>query len=374
MSYQLSIQSIRLPVFIRADADKFIGTGHIMRCLALAQVMQDKGLQVTFISRCENIALCRRVESEGFRLISIGEQTSSEALINILNDLCKITPSGIDRRRGWIVLDGYHFDYSYQSHLKNAGFHTLVVDDMNHLPRYEADILLNQNLFASRLSYRVNDDVVRLFGTDFAMIRKEFLRYGPDGTAQKTNHKTERKTVLLTMGGADSQGVTLQAIKALKRFEEPEFNLIVVVGPLNPYLDEIRGELETSDLKYELHVGAKDMPGLMSRADYAITAGGSTCWELLYLGVIFIVGIIAENQCMVAESLGNTDWAINCGWYSQLTQDDWRHYVDQLLNKTSPLNINTEEPDFIVDGFGVERIYNCMERWSKIYKKTNKYH
>ena len=185
---------------IRADADSKIGTGHIMRCIALAQAWQDNGGEVTFISHCESDALRERIVKEGFQFIPV-ENTTPHA-DDLFRTLCYLKHNSsltIHHSPAWFVLDGYHFTPEYQKAIRNAGIHLLVIDDMNHLPHYHTDILLNQNIHALELNYNCDGDTTLFLGTSYVLLRREFLKYRD----VKRKIPERAKNILVTLGGAD---------------------------------------------------------------------------------------------------------------------------------------------------------------------------
>jgi UDP-2,4-diacetamido-2,4,6-trideoxy-beta-L-altropyranose hydrolase len=134
-------------LIIHADASTEIGTGHLMRCLALAQAWKDAGGQITFISACQNESLLQRLRDEKFNVHVLGHPYSDSSDWDYTKNILAAYPSA------WVALDGYHFNEAYQQRVKEAGHRLLVIDDMAHLKHYYADILLNQNLHAEQLHY-----------------------------------------------------------------------------------------------------------------------------------------------------------------------------------------------------------------------------
>jgi spore coat polysaccharide biosynthesis predicted glycosyltransferase SpsG len=192
-------------LIIRADADAHMGTGHIMRCIALAQAWQERGGDVTFLSHCDSEALRKRVIDEGFDFIPIEKpHPDSYDLGHTLKILeqFKIQNS---KFKTWFVIDGYHFTPHYQKAIRENGYKLLVIDDMAHLDHYHADILLNQNIHASSLHYSCDRDTVKLMGCEYVLLRKEFLKYKDC----KREIPEKAKKILVTMGGADPDNVTL---------------------------------------------------------------------------------------------------------------------------------------------------------------------
>ena len=156
-------------LFIRADATVSMGTGHMMRCIALAQTWKKRGGLVTFISHCPNEAITKRLGSEGFNLIRIKKisphSQDIETIINILRNHFSSAEKQIFKTHNWVILDGYHFTPDYQKSLMEEGFNLLVIDDYNHLDHYQATILLNQNIGSDQYMYACPNDTIKLFGT-----------------------------------------------------------------------------------------------------------------------------------------------------------------------------------------------------------------
>ena len=200
-------------LFIRADANVQIGTGHIMRCLALAQAWQDRGGKVTFISRCESKKIQERISDEGFDLLSLEKPYPHPSdLVQTLRALSTIQQQ--PTIKNWLVADGYHFDSMYQKKIKEAGHKLLWIDDYGHTDHYYADIVLNQNVSAEECFYKKRETSTRLLlGTHYVLLRREFIQW----QGWEREDPSIARKVLITMGGSDPDNVTLKVIQALKK-------------------------------------------------------------------------------------------------------------------------------------------------------------
>ncbi len=339
-------------LFIRADATTQIGTGHVMRCIALAQAWQDKGGDVTFLSHCESDGLRQRILDEGFRFIPI------EYAYPHTSDLEKTLSVLSDEREnsGWLVLDGYHFDASFQKAIRDKGIRLLVIDDMNHLSHYHADILLNQNIHAMDLKYSCDEDTILLMGCKYVMLRREFIKY------QEWKRVIPEKAakILVTMGGSDPDNVTLKVIQALNLMDDAELEVRFVVGPANPNLESIRKELSKSDFAYTILSNVKNMPELMAWADVAISAAGSTCWELAFMGLPSLMFILAENQEDTAMGLDKHKVGINQGWHNKISDVKISRTIFNLLTDDNLYHQISENGKALVDGKGANRIVGLL--------------
>ena len=336
---------------IRADASEQIGAGHIMRCIALGQAWRDKGDEVAFVSHCESVALKNRIVEEGFGFI--GVTTPHPDSSDVEHTLKVLADSGDET---WLVLDGYHFDPAYQKRIRDAGYRLLVIDDMNHLPFYHADILLNQNIYASDLQYECDKDMIQLLGSKYILLRREFLE-----SRQKQKKASENaKNVLLTVGGADPHNMTVKIIETLDALNKPELVVKVVVGPANLNLESIKKKLCYVNFQYQVVYGAPDMPSLMDWADLAISAAGSTCWELAYFGVPALLFDVADNQRGLADGLEAIGFSINLGWHSDINSETFADQFDRLQKNRQKRKQMANAGYRLVDGNGASRVLATM--------------
>ena len=344
-----------MKLYIRADADAKIGTGHIMRCIALAQAWQDQGGEVTFISHCDSGPLKQRIQEEGFRLISVDCIWSNPA---DLKSTLTILKNHIIDQRTWLVLDGYHFTSEYQKAIRDAGAHLLVIDDMNHLPHYHADILLNQNIYAPDLVYDCDEDTRLLLGNHYVLLRREYIKYKD---FNRDIPECARK-ILVTLGGADPDNVTLKVIEALKLLDDSTIEAKIVIGPANPYKELISETLTSVSFVTELLINPPNMPDLMAWANMAVSAGGTTCYELAYMGLPFLAIIIAENQRSIVVNLDIKKVAINCGDGNEITTEKLSKILAKLLYKREERTLMSLHGTQLNDGNGSMRILAFMNR------------
>jgi UDP-2,4-diacetamido-2,4,6-trideoxy-beta-L-altropyranose hydrolase len=337
-------------LIVRADASAQIGTGHLMRCLALAQAWQDRGGQAILIMACESDTLQRRLVDEGFQ-VTILERSYPDP------DDWEHTSRVLAMHPGaWVVLDGYHFDSDYQLQVKEAGHRLLVIDDMAHLDHYCADIVLNQNLHAEDLRYSCESYTRLLLGTKYVLLRREFLRW----RGWKREIPEVARKVLITLGGGDPDNVTLRVIQALQQMEVDELEAMVVVGGSNPHYEQLQSTVRNSRLSIRLESNVTNMPDLMAWADVAVSAGGSTSWELAFMGLPSLTLILADNQWPVAERLNMDGMAVNLGWYGNLPSAEIAQTVTRLLAAGGIRAQMARRGRELVDGEGVRRVLDSL--------------
>jgi UDP-2,4-diacetamido-2,4,6-trideoxy-beta-L-altropyranose hydrolase len=263
----------------------------------------------------------------------------------------------------WLVLDGYHFGTEYQQIIRSRGLYLLAIDDYAHADRYCVNLILNQNAYAHADLYsHILPETQLLLGCHYALLRREFWAWR-DTPAQNVrtigNHRVLR--ILITLGGSDPHNVTLRLLTALKGLDQLKIN--VVIGGSNPHTEVLQAWCNEMGGKVSLHANIMNMPDLMAESDLAISAGGSTCWELLLMGIPSILLVLAENQRLVAESLDSLNVAINLGWHEQITCDEIVNSVTQFLKNPNQLTTMSQNAVNLVDGYGAYRVTSAIRTY-----------
>ena len=236
------------------------------------------------------------------------------------------------RRLGasWIVVDGYQFGPDYQQWIKDGGARLLLLDDNGDAAPYAADIVLNQNLHAREELYADRAPQTQLLlGPRYALLRREFW---PWRGRQRESPRTATK-ILVTLGGSDPDNVTQKVIDALALVPVTDLEAVVVVGGSNPHREQLAQAAERTAGRVRLQSNVTDMPALMAWADVAISAGGSTCWELAFMGLPSLLVILADNQRLVVEEMARAGAAISLGRHEAAS----RNACPPRLHDCSPL-------------------------------------
>ena len=343
---------VNQPLVIRADASTQIGAGHLMRCLALAQGWKAQSGQAMFITACESDGLRQRLADGGFQVITLERSYPDPADWEITSQALAAHSDA------WAVLDGYHFDPAYQRQVKEAGHRLLVVDDMAHLDHYYANVVLNQNINAERLHYSCEPNTRLLLGTRYVLLRSEFLAWRE---WQREIPKVARK-VLITLGGGDPHNQTMKVIRALQQVGVDELEAVVVVGASNPHLRELESAVRNSQFAVRLVQDVTNMSELMAWADVAISAGGSTCWEMAFMGLPNLVLVLAENQRAVAAGLHEKGAALSLGWWEQVNEQEIAELLGMLMRNVTRRTEMVRIERRLVDGRGLDRVIAVMER------------
>lgn len=339
-----------MKLLVRADAGATVGIGHVMRCLALAQAWQDAGGEVLFLSADMQANLRGRLTGERIALSDLDAASGGPADAAQTAELA--------RRSGasWIVVDGYQFSATYQHAVKSAGHRLLWIDDLARDAPYTADLILNQSEDADEAMYPDRAaTTLLLLGTQFVLLRREFHRWlewrrPPAGSSRK---------ILVTMGGADEANVTAKAVEALSQIEGSDVETRVIIGPSNPNraaIESVAGGLGW--LRVESAVA--DMPALMAWADIAVTAGGTTCWELAFMQLPFVAVAVAPNQIRGVERVEEIGIGLSLGWHSEVTGPDLATAVAGLLEDRDRRDRMAARGRQVVDGGGARRVVDRM--------------
>jgi UDP-2,4-diacetamido-2,4,6-trideoxy-beta-L-altropyranose hydrolase len=345
-------------LFIRTDSSSSIGIGHIMRCIALAQAWQKRGGSIHFVSSFENSAIKQRIINENFRLHTIEKIHPDPGDFYCLREYIYSLLRTAKSQEIWLIVDGYHFDDNYRKLLKLEGWKILSIDDIASNSLYHANIVLNQNINAKQLKYQADPETLFLLGTRYTLLRTEYLKW----SKWKRLIGENVNNILITLGGgSDPNNVTSIIIEALVRIKN-EINLRIVVGPENKNNCSLRKKNENFNINIEFIVNTTDMASHIAWADVAISGGGSTCWEMAYMSLPFIVIILADNQEGIAMALHEQGVAINAGWYNSLEEQKLIKQIDYLMKDRSKRKKMSENGSKIVDGMGADRVIDLMIR------------
>ncbi len=357
-----------MKVVIRADASLQMGTGHIMRCLTLAEALKKQGAEIEFICRAHEGNLIERIEQQGFKtyvfplsqnaviddglyglygLKWLGSSQEEDAAL-CLPILEKIKPD-------WLIVDHYSLDQTWQSVLAECFSKLMVIDDLANR-KHQCDVLLDQTYGRKESDYAglVPKRSQLLLGSEYALLRPEFAEWREYSLRRRI--KPSFKKLLITMGGVDADNVTGKLLEILKDSSLPqELEIDVVMGATAPHLKSVQQQAELLAYKTNVMVNVSNMAEIMANADLAIGAAGATTWERCCLGLPTIQIVIAKNQRLIAELIDNVGAAL-CLGIEQLNQIC--DYISKMENKSEQLTTNSSE---IVDGTGVNLVLRSLK-------------
>ena len=338
-------------LLIRADANAEIGTGHVMRCVALAQAWRDGGGEVIFALASGGAGIHGRLLSEGFEVREISTATGGAEDAEQTCDLCAKNAAQ------WLVLDGYHFSREYRDRIRSAAPHQLQVDDHGEFAPYHCDIVLNASVYASEVLYPDRQSQTRLLGPKYALLRREFLSF----KKERANIPEQATRLLVTMGGADPHNVTQRVVEALRELSDLAFELTVVLGASNRHRASVERALNQSSRPHRLLLNITNMPELMASSDLAISAGGGTCEELAFMRVPMFLITIAKNQEQAVEAYRLKTAAVVAGWFTGLDKASLAQSLRKVISDRNLRKDIVENAGALIDGRGAQRVVQSMD-------------
>jgi UDP-2,4-diacetamido-2,4,6-trideoxy-beta-L-altropyranose hydrolase len=272
-------------IAIRVDASAAIGSGHVLRCLSLADELRERGDGVLFASRDMPAHLAQWVADHGHRLAALPSGAAPEP--RDAADTLEVAGAC-----DWVVVDHYGLGSGWERIVRGSGARLLAIDDLER--PHEADLLLDQNLYAEperRYADRVPAHCSRLVGPRYALLRREFAQ------ARRGMQPRDGRVLrlLVFLGGMDAGNATEPVLRAVAAACPPDVGVDVVLGAGHPALERIR-TLAAGLPDARCHVQTAAMVDLLAQADLAVGAGGTATWERCALGVPALALCIADNQ------------------------------------------------------------------------------
>jgi UDP-2,4-diacetamido-2,4,6-trideoxy-beta-L-altropyranose hydrolase len=311
-----------MKIVIRVDASPQIGTGHVMRCLALAEALKEKGASVEFICREHKGHLIERIQNQGFSVYTLSNTTkpgdfeygnlhhSAWLGETQIEDADQCRPVLDNVQPDWLIVDHYAIDQAWQSELKGAFRKLMVIDDLSDR-HHQCDLLLDQTYGRQEEDYQglVPEYCQMLLGSQYALLRPEFALWREYSLQRRA--RPELQKLLITMGGVDSDNITGQVLHALATCELPKaLEITVVMGAIAPHLAVIKAQAAAMPYKTKVKVDINNIAEIMANADLAIGAAGATTWERCCLGLPSLLVVLAENQVLIAKLIAQSNVAV----------------------------------------------------------------
>lgn len=363
-----------MKVVLRADASLQIGTGHVMRCLTLAEALAERDADCRFICREHAGNLIEFIRSKGYtahvlpvvplsgdgsdanQAASAGQELAhshwlgatqaedAQACAAILSEL----------HPDWLIVDHYALDARWEQALKPHYRQLMVIDDLADRPHL-CDLLLDQTFGRDPADYLawVPTDCKLLCGSQYALLRPEFAALRPYSLQRRTQPRLRQ--LLVTMGGVDKDNATGQVLQALRTCAlPPECQITVVMGPKAPWLEAVRQQAQDMPWPTRVLAGVSDMARLMADSDLAIGAAGATSWERCCLGLPTAMVVLADNQRHAARLLEQAQ-AVRMLDLEIDFQHDMTELISQINNNDNYLCQLCECSSGVSDGKGCER-------------------
>ncbi len=280
----------------RADASAAIGTGHVMRAIAVAEALAERGHRCHLASAQLPDRLAGRARAAAMALAPLGPDLA----IGDTED--RLATSTLCARLGAtaVIVDGLTFTPGYLAGLRADGLMVACFDDTAQRSSLPADLVINASLAADITRYRaLAPEAELLLGPDHAPLRREFRQAIQGGLPPLD----ARPDVFIGMGGADPPGLTGPLLDMMAECLPAGVRLHGVVGAANPRMWSLRFHEHRLRDRASLHIDSPNLAAVMARCGLAVTAAGSTTAELAAMGVPMILAVIADNQVPNADAV-----------------------------------------------------------------------
>lgn len=358
-------------IALRTDASLQIGTGHVMRCLTLADALRERDARCTFICRPHNGHLLDMIDHRGHQAVALPSlaTTTNRMPADTAHAAWLGTDWATDAQQtrealggesvDWLVVDHYALEHRWEHALRPHCQNLMVIDDLADR-LHDCDVLLDQNLGRSEQDYGglLNPHTGTYIGPQYALLRPEFAQLRSQSLARRV--QPQLKHLLITMGGVDKDNATGQVLQALTACNLPaDLRITVVMGPHAPCLPDVKQQATQMPWPTQVLVGVNAMAQLMSDSDLCIGAAGSTSWERCCMGLPALLLVLADNQLPGAKALEKAGAALA---------------VDNHKNKPQVFEMHMQNADSVqlkslalaaaavTDGLGVRRIVAAMLR------------
>lgn len=334
-------------IAIRVDSNDIIATGHVMRCLAIAEQFQKKPLFI-----CSEQVTQEFLMQRGYECICLHNRYNQKNY-ELDNLSLIIKKKNVDL----MLIDSYEVT-EYYFHALHKMVRLAYIDDLIQF-YYDVDLIINYTYKMTMADYEDwnYSNVEFLLGSKFAPLRKQFL--------QKPIQIKSINNVLLTTGGTDNFHIILDLVK---RLSKKNYTLHIVLGKFYDDCDEL-GQFINGKNNITVYRNVDNIAQIMKKCDIAISAGGTTLIELATLGIPTICFSIADNQLAATKMYAN-DKLMK---YAGDVRADKQGVEDYIIKLIAEMEKSVEERSDMArrmvknfDGMGARRIAEQMENLESI--------
>lgn len=363
----------------RADASLQIGTGHVMRCLTLADALAPHGADCQFICRAHEGNLIEFIRGKGYVAHALpivheasvastapGPAASAPDLAHAhwlgatqAQDAEACAPILAAQRPDWLIVDHYALDARWERALAPHYRKLMVIDDLADRP-HACNLLLDQTFGRDAADYHplVPADCCLLCGSQYALLRPEFAALRPYSLQRRA--PPVLRELLITMGGVDKDNATGKVLQALRACPLPaDCRITVVMGATAPWLEEVCTQAQEMPWPTRVLVGVSDMARLMADSDLAIGAAGATSWERCCLGLPTAMIVLAENQQHAARLLEQAN-AVRMLDLTPNLQNRLAELINEIVTTETCLAQLRDSASTVTDGKGCERVEDWL--------------
>ena len=381
-----------MQILFRVDASLTIGSGHVVRCLTIADALVNKNCHCHFACRPHAGNLIDWIAQRGHSVIqlpslandqpSVGRSASETGKLDEHSRWLGTDPltDANETLRcisylptlDWMIIDHYGIDTRWQAVVSEASNQIMVIDDLANRP-HDCDLLLDQNDrpdLNSRYQGLTGSRCQTLLGPQFALLRPEFAakraQHDSDKVLESNLPQSTRPSVLVFFGGMDEHNVTSRVLAAIA--DQP-IDVHVVLGGSNPHRDSVQMLSQqinaAGSASVFVHVQVADMATLMSKTSLAIASGGTNTWERCCLGIPTATITVAANQVECTRHLAKSGVTAWIGKHDRLSDEYLKSQLQHFLFDSSSHQSMRVRGCQLVDGSGADRVVETLERMSR---------
>ena len=362
-------------IIFRVDSSKIIGTGHLYRCINLANELRNNGGNIIFVSRNHKDNSNKLVVDNGFKLISLPYRD-----FNVSKNDCKTWVGASQKedvketlnalknvRCDLIIIDHYGINKKWETEIKKSFRKIFVIDDLANR-EHNCDFLLDQNYrinSSNRYTKLVPKKCKLLLGPNFALLNEAFSQ------KNKVKKFNKDKRLFIFMGGSDRKDFIKTITNILDDRLFSNLQTDIVVG--KSFYDDMNRNLSVkTNSKIYFHPPQRHLADLMSKCDFAIGAGGVTNLERMCIGIPSIVISLAENQVEICKELSSLGLINYLGDLKTISLNVLKSSIVRMLENDAYLRKLSLKSQSIVDGYGAKRVSEIVMPSSNTVLKIRK--
>ncbi|MEQ8482554.1 MAG: UDP-2,4-diacetamido-2,4,6-trideoxy-beta-L-altropyranose hydrolase [Hoeflea sp.] len=356
----------------RVDGGPLIGSGHVVRCLTLAQKLRQSGYKCQFVTRPDSGSLIDRIRASGFEVTVLAERVQlpeagrhdtwlgdwkadAEAFGRAI--------AALPKDKLFVIADHYGIDHRWESCVREMSSGLFVIDDLADR-RHVCDVLIDQNLGRAAGDYAalIPDGCELLCGPSFALLRDGFSTVR-DRSIETKRAKTMPVRYLVSMGGADRDNFSAVALAAIEQVAAKGANVEhvdILLGGIAGQVEELRARINASPLQATLHIDSDQVPQLMAAADLAIGAAGTTLLERLVVGLPAIVLANASNQVRLLGLVEEYGLGLYAGWVNEVSSQDLARTITSVASDPGKWQDMVVNSSRLCDGEGCEKVAQAV--------------
>ncbi len=331
-------------IFFRADGNSSTGLGHVIRLLALADMINEL-FTCTFAIQNPSEALREQILNVCHELIILPEQDESN--VSFYRELeLYLTGNEI------VVLDGYRFDTFYQHQIKQLGSKLICIDDI-HAVHFVADAVINHGL-PQKEAYSTELYTKIYLGPRYALLRPAFLL-----SNNIDNTKDNELSVFICFGGADPSNLTSKYLQYL--LDIPYIDIIyVVTGSAYRYCAELKKIIKnTNKVVWHQNLSSEAMAASVASAKIAIVPGSTIALECASVGIGLICGHYVPNQIYISNGLSHYGMAYNISDMNKVGHEELKETIDKVLQPETLGQMLSQQKKYF-DGSSKQRLISLI--------------